>query len=112
MKVIDLSHSIFPDMPAYPGTEPPRFTTPCTIEKFGFMEKKISLFSHTGTHIDAPAHIIQGAKTLDQLSTDCFIGKASLLDLTSTQKQNIDIMDLKGYQNLVEESEFVLLHTG
>lgn len=112
MKIVDLSHSIFPNMPVYPGTEPPSFTTACTIDGVGFLEKKITLYSHTGTHIDAPAHIIHGAKTLDQLSTDNFIGTAFPMNLTAINKPIIDISDLEPHQNLIRKSEFILLNTG
>lgn len=62
MKIVDLSHTISPDMPAYPGTEQPIFKIGRTIENDGFLEKEITLYSHTGTHIDAPAHLIKGLK--------------------------------------------------
>ena len=32
MKVIDLTHTISEDMPVYPGTEKPKFTTMSTYE--------------------------------------------------------------------------------
>ena len=33
MTVIDLTHTIREDMPVYPGTEPPRLTTACTVSQ-------------------------------------------------------------------------------
>ena len=112
MPIIDLSHAISPSMPAYPGTKPPKFTAACTIESYGFAEKHMSMSSHTGTHLDAPAHVIAGAKTLDQMAMDRFIGFACVLDLSSIRKQDLKITDLEGSQKLIEASEFVLLHTG
>ena len=35
MTVIDLTHTIREDMPVYPGTEPPRLTTACTVSQSG-----------------------------------------------------------------------------
>ena len=32
MKMLDLTHCITPEMPVYPGTEPPRLTAACTME--------------------------------------------------------------------------------
>jgi len=112
VKVIDLSHSIRAGMPVYPGTEPPTFSTPCTIAQNGFTERKITLFSHTGTHIDAPAHIIPGARTLDQLNIDHYFGQACMLNLKSVNKPTIDVTDVKPYEDLMREIDFVLLHTG
>lgn len=60
MHIIDLSHALEPDMPLYPGTAAPRFTETAAIETDGYREKRISLGVHTGTHVDAPAHLIRG----------------------------------------------------
>lgn len=76
MKVIDLTHMIESTMPVYPGTEPPIFEPANTYEKDGFKETKITMFTHTGTHMDPPAHLYQGRTTLDAFSADQFIGKA------------------------------------
>jgi arylformamidase len=112
MNIVDLSHTISPDMTVYPGTEPPVFSTACTIEGMGFMEKKITLYSHTGTHMDAPSHIIPGAKTLDQMPPDRFVGKGAVVDLRVNRGSIIDIELLKPHQGRIERNEFLLLHTG
>ena len=112
MKIVDLSHTISPEMPVYPGTEPPTFTAECTLDNVGFIEKKITLYSHTGTHMDAPAHIIRGARTLDQFSADHFMGKSSVLDMTSTHRPTVDIHHIEPYQDLIAKSKFLLLYTG
>ena len=81
MAIIDLSHFLEADMPFYPGTELPVFEERASIEMDGYREKKIALCSHTGTHMDAPAHIVAGAKTLDQLPVETFCGDAFLLKI-------------------------------
>ena len=80
MKVIDLTHVIKEDMPVYPGTEPPRLEPANTYEKDGFKETRISMFSHTGTHMDPPAHLFPGRITLDQFPPEQFIGRAVVID--------------------------------
>ena len=66
MKVIDLTHVIAADMPVYPGTEPPRLESANTYEANGFKETLLTMSSHTGTHMDPPAHLFPGRTTLDQ----------------------------------------------
>jgi len=112
MQIIDLSRTISPDMPVYPGTEPPAFSTPCTIEEMGFLERKLTLYSHTGTHMDAPAHIIPGAKTLDQMTPDRFAGKGAVINLKVNESSTIDADLLKLHQRQIERCEFLLFHTG
>jgi len=112
MKIIDLTHSISPNMPAYPGTEPPVFTTGCSIDDIGFLEKKITLYSHTGTHIDAPAHLIKGAKTLDLLPIEHFHGKAFLFNFENIKSQTINIKDLEPHRDTIKQIDFLLINTG
>ena len=72
MTVIDLTHTIREDMPVYPGTEPPRLTTACTVSQCGYRETLLHMYSHTGTHMDAPAHMMD-APTLDSFGPDRFV---------------------------------------
>jgi arylformamidase len=37
--------------------------------------------AHTGTHVDAPSHFVEGGTTVDRLSTDDTIGPVRVLDL-------------------------------
>jgi len=110
--VVDLTQIIEPDMPVYPGTEQPEISDPCTIEKNGFAEKKLAFYSHTGTHMDAPAHIVAGAPTLDQLDAAQFIGTAAALDLSRLKKPVIDLEDLRPFEPRVKDKDFVILYTG
>jgi len=112
MNIIDLSHTISPGMPVYPGDDPPVFTNRAAINEDGFVEKGITLGSHVGTHIDAPAHIIPYAPTLDRMPIDRFMGQGSVIDLTGLENPTIDIFFLKPYEPLFKTSEFILLHTG
>ncbi len=57
MKIIDLTHKISPDMPVYPGTEGPIFAPANSYEKDGFKETLLTMFTHTGTHMDPPKHL-------------------------------------------------------
>ena len=99
-------------MPVYPGTEPPVFITGCSIDDIGFLEKKITLYSHTGTHMDAPAHLIKGSKTLDMLPIEHFYGKAVLLNFANIKSQAIGIKELEPHQDTIKQVDFLLIHTG
>jgi arylformamidase len=41
--------------------------------------------AHTGTHIDAPGHFIDGGKTVDQVDLSALVGPARVLDLTGVK---------------------------
>jgi arylformamidase len=52
-----------------------------TIEEAGYALSNLSLSSHAGTHLDAPAHLIPGGKTLDQYSVERFILPAQVVEV-------------------------------
>jgi len=64
MLLIDLTHPISEDMPVYPGTEPPVIVAGCTVAEDGFLERKITLWSHIGTHVAAPAQGLGDGRAL------------------------------------------------
>ena len=112
MPIIDLSHSISENMPVYPGTAPPVIHTGCSIAEEGFLEKKITMFSHTGTHMDAPAHLIENAQTLDCLPVEHFYGKAFILRRDEGQGQEIALDELLPRMASLAGVDFILIQTG
>ncbi len=112
--VVDLSRTISEDMPVYPGTEQPVITNPCTIEQCGFAEKKITLYSHTGTHMDAPLHILTDAPSLEDLGVNHFIGSGVVIDLSRNviKNRSIELSELMPYKDILKIKDYVLLHTG
>lgn len=113
MKVIDLTHIITENMPVYPGTDRPKLEPANTYEKDGFKETLMTMFSHTGTHMDAPAHLYQGRTTLDQFSASQFVGKALVINCTSLQEgERITMEEINQNRLLADAAEFLLFHTG
>ena len=112
MNFIDLTHVVQPGMTVFPGTEAPVFEVGSSIEADGFEEKKITMFSHTGTHMDAPAHIIAGARRLDEFPIGKFSGKACVVDVNRNDAGKIDLEVLKNRAEVILESEFVILRSG
>ena len=113
MKVIDLTHIINAAMPVYPGTEPPVFESANTYEKDGFKETKISMYTHTGTHMDPPAHLYPWRTTLDRFPPEQFIGKALVIDCCSLHEGEYITMDfLVRYGEKVDKADFLLFYLG
>ena len=113
MKVIDLTHTIRANMPVYPGTESPVLAPANTYERDGFKETRLTMFTHTGTHADPPAHLFPGRTTLDQFPAEQFIGKALVIDCRGLKPGAAITMDcLRRYGDLVEQADFLLFHLG
>lgn len=112
MKVTDLTHIIYSEMPVYPGTEQPILQRANTLEKDGFQEAKITMYSHTGTHIDAPAHMLQDGLYLDDFKINQFIGKAMILDFSNSKSLWIDLDKLRPYEEKIKKVDFIIIKTG
>lgn len=113
MKVIDLTHTIMPQMPVYPGTEPPVFSPANTYEKDGFKETKLSFYTHTGTHMDPPAHLFADRTTLDRFPPEQFIGRALVIDCRALREgEPITMAQLAPYGDKVEQADFLLFCLG
>ena len=108
--IIDLTRTFTEDMTVYPGSPKPELKQIASIDKDGYNVKLITVTSHTGTHMDAPNHMVPNTTTLDKLPVDHFIGKACVV--VCQQGQNIDIDLLKKHAQLIEKADFVLFYSG
>ncbi|MDL2235426.1 cyclase family protein [Christensenellaceae bacterium OttesenSCG-928-L17] len=111
MNIIDLTHTIAEGMPVYPGTEPPLLEGANTYAQDGFRETRLTLYSHTGTHMDAPAHIFEERPTLDALQVDRFAGKALVVDCTDLRTGGRVSME-RIARPLADEADFLLFRFG
>ncbi len=110
MKIIDLTHYISEDMPVYPGTDTPKFQEANTYKKDGFKETLMIMYTHTGTHMDPPAHIFEGKTTLDKFPIEQFVGKALVVNCSDLKKG--DKIQMKHInRDLADRAEFLLFYT-
>jgi len=74
----------------------------------------ITLGSHTGTHIDAPAHAVAGALTLDKIPLSNFIGPCWVLDFSKedgNKSVTKEMLENKLKDKNIEKGERILLKT-
>ncbi|HEY3240285.1 MAG TPA: cyclase family protein [Acidimicrobiia bacterium] len=81
--ITDITLPIRTGQLSWPG-DPPVAVTPCFRLADGDPANvsEVRLSSHTGTHVDPPAHFLDGAATVDQLPLDALVGEATVVDLT------------------------------
>lgn len=111
MKVIDLTQTVSPTMSIFPYSKPPVFKTLASCQEQGYAELELTLNTHQGTHMDAPAHALVDGLTLDQFSPDHFIGKGVVINCSSLGLREIAptaFTTIEHIQNL----DFVLFYTG
>lgn len=82
--IIDISVSLSEDTVVYPGD--PQIKVGVFKEWSPTSSKlsEISFGTHSGTHIDSPAHCLENGKRIEDLSLDAFVGPARVLDFNSS----------------------------
>ena len=108
MKLIDLTHTFDKNMPVYPGDPEPKLEQITSLEKDGYNDSLITSVMHVGTHMDAPFHMINKGKTMDQMPVESFFGKGVLIDARGQKKIEASLLDGKE----ISEGSIVLLYTG
>jgi len=109
MKFVDLSHPISNEMSTYPSDPDISIVREKEIHLDRTLLHRFTMGTHTGTHLDAPAHIISGGKTLDDFPLSSFTGKTVKVDLDSIielekvdEKVNGIIFDSSWYRRFKE----------
>lgn len=95
MKVIELSHPIHDGMPTFPVAWHP-YVEVTQLGRHGIEARetrKITIGTHTGTHVDAPLHFIPGGAPVDALPLDLLCGPAQLLDMGPWEEKQAFDMD-------------------
>ncbi|HKM79059.1 MAG TPA: cyclase family protein [Candidatus Bathyarchaeia archaeon] len=88
-EIVDLSLPIKSlDTPMYPGFPQPQKQPFATIKEPGALSYLWTLVDHTGTHIDAAAHIVDNGLTVDQLPVSRCVGKGVVLDFSKKSAQS------------------------
>jgi len=110
MKIIDLSQPYQRGMTQFPNTPPMDVKQIAQIDEGGFRVTDFHAIVHVGTHCDAPAHCLKGAKTMDELPLDTFVGEAVIVDVDLNDGLEIRPDVLKNHE--IKPGDIVLFRTG
>tara|TARA_R110002049_G_scaffold264688_1_gene440809 strand:+ start:18914 stop:19552 length:639 start_codon:yes stop_codon:yes gene_type:complete len=79
----------------------------------GWNATTLHLYSHSGTHMDAPLHFEVNEQTIDELPTERLISEAWIVDLRRLKpKAIIEISDLDFITKDFQAGQSIILHTG
>lgn len=76
----DLSHRVETGIQTFPGDPDVAVEPAATVTEDGFHVQAVECGSHTGTHVDAPAHTEAGGEALDAYPIDRFVFDAVRVD--------------------------------
>lgn len=106
-RIIDLT------MPLVDGLRGVSIESARTLEKDGWNATTLHLYSHCGTHMDAPTHFAVSAQTIDQIPLEKCMGPAWVANLTGIgPKALIGVGDLGPVAQQLQRGDGLLLRTG
>jgi len=112
MKILDLSYTVEHDLFHYPGDPDVKFKQFCTVGKEGYNVTEVSMATHSGTHIDAPAHFIDSGITIDKINLSICFGKASLIDMSHKKElEEITVEDLEPFKDIIQPGARIIFRT-
>lgn len=111
MAIYDLTHLLTPEMPVYPGKGQPDFHPAATIGEDGYREMSLRIDGHTGTHMDAPAHMLANGHFLNDFPVSRFMGKALVIRVPESVTR-MEVRFLHPYEEKIRQTEYILFNTG
>lgn len=105
---IDISVPVRSAMVSWPGDPPVEIKRVSSVEAGDTATvSHLSFGSHTGTHMDAPAHFIAGGASLDAISWQAVMGQARVLHLPGVRVVTAEVLK----EHAVRKHERLLLKT-
>lgn len=109
-KIYDISMTIHEGMQVYKNKDEKK---PKIINRQNFSNAKayetdLKMDAHTGTHLDAPLHMLDGGDTIETIPLESLVGTARVLDFTGVE-ESIGKADLEPYG--IQPGEWLLFKT-
>lgn len=100
-------------MPIYPGNPILKFESILKLEEDGANVTRISMGTHTGTHVDSYNHFFINGGGVDKQPLTNYVGEAFVMDLSSKKiGEGISLNDLSSYNSIIHSNEIILIYTG
>tara|TARA_B100000029_G_scaffold135909_1_gene130469 strand:- start:676 stop:1284 length:609 start_codon:yes stop_codon:yes gene_type:complete len=106
VKYIDITRTIKPDMETYPGDPFVQVISETHNETGDPIISKLSLGSHTGTHIDAPFHVIRNGDSIAGFPLQLSEGKALVIKSDEPLAKIKEGIEYNGIQFLIFKKSY------
>ena len=120
-RVVDLTHVFSPDMPTFGNEKPTRenFQPAAPPGEFAFYNNRWTFTEHVGTHLDAPGHVIGGARLSQDIAAAELVAPAVVVDIRAKATQDPDAVvtvdDIRAFERdhgPIQPGAAVLMNSG
>jgi kynurenine formamidase len=118
-QIFDLTHPLSPKTPVVPSFRPMQYTPLFSIARDGFQCGELTLNEHTGTHMDAPVHFVDGAVTVDRIPVGKLFAPLVVISIADRVQGNPDtavtpedVFAWERRHGRIPAGAFVAMHSG
>jgi kynurenine formamidase len=108
----ELSHEWGHGVPMMPGYDDVKLYRSSQHAKNGVMAHRVRMVMHSGTHLNAPRHLVAKAAAVGEIALDRLFGSGVVLDIPKDKWQLIEPADLERAEPPIEADDIVVLCTG
>jgi len=112
LQMVELSHEWGHGAPSYPGQDDVKMLRGVKHGQHGVLAWKINTVMHTGTHMNAPLHMVQRAADLARIPVDRLFGNGVVLSIPKKSYEVITAKDLESAASEVQQGDIVVIVTG
>ena len=109
--IYDVSVPITNRIPVWPSDPRVKLTPKSHLSRDGSHTVEltsIEMGSHTGTHLDAPSHMVSGGRRLSNIPMEQLVGKATVVELSDVRsigRQQLANVSLNGVERVLFKTE-------
>jgi kynurenine formamidase len=112
LQLVELSHVWDHGVPSLPGNADVKMFRSVKHAQHGVMAHRIKMVLHTGTHMNAPIHLVQRGSDMAGVSVDRFFGNGVVLNIPKKRWELITTNDLAEARPAIQEGDIVVIVTG
>jgi kynurenine formamidase len=91
-RVVDLTHAYDGSFPTFDGNPGIIFEPAVKFEESGYQLFKLTIFEHTGTHIDTPLHFTADGTSVDELDPQQLVCPLCIVDISAKAAEDPNAM--------------------
>jgi arylformamidase len=109
MRIHDITMPLSAELPVYPGDCPVAIAPWISIANGDFANvSRVTLCSHSGTHLDPPRHFNDAGKSVDEIPLERLIGKALVVEISGVSligREELVRLRVKGAERLLLKTD-------
>ena len=111
LEFYNLSHRFGYQSPNWPYFEDVKIERIHYMAKSGVLSQRITTSMHNTTHIDAPAHVVQGTPFIDEVPLPHFFGSGIVVSIPKKKWEVVTPDDLEAARPEIRPGDIVIVNT-